>query len=135
MRVFMAILAAAAVTSMTGCAMSPDIMTRQDDMDVCRSYGIYANSPMWRATADGYEQEINRRGLLSTEEWQLARSKKIRQGMSQCALYASWGKPDRENRSVGSWGVHIQHVYNAGYRYIQPSYVYTENGKVRSWQD
>lgn len=60
----------------------------------------------------------------------LIRSEKIRMGMSECELYASWGFPSSQNRSVGSWGVHVQHVYgNFG------SYVYTENGRVTSWQD
>lgn len=62
---------------------------------------------------------INRALVLKSE---------IRLGMSQCELYASWGEPTEENRSVGRWGVHVQHVYD-------DSYVYTENGRVTAWQD
>lgn len=82
-----------------------------------------------------YHAEMERRSLLSQNEKDLVAKKQIQIGMSLCALYASWGKPDHENRSVGSWGTHIQHVYNAGLRYIRPTYVYTENGVVTSWQD
>ena len=60
----------------------------------------------------------------------LIRSEKIRMGISECELYASWGYPDDQRRTVGRWGIHIQHIYgNFG------PYVYTENGRVTSWQD
>lgn len=29
----------------------------------------------------------------------------------------------------------VQHVYNAGYRYIKAYYIYTENDRVTAWQD
>lgn len=58
----------------------------------------------------------------------LVKKEKIRIGMNLCGLYASWGRPQEENRTVGNWGVHIQHIYEGGY-------VYTENGVVASWQD
>lgn len=60
----------------------------------------------------------------------LVKSRLIRIGINQCALYASWGYPKSQNRTVGSWGVHIQHVYGD----FGP-YVYTENGRVTSWQN
>ena len=59
----------------------------------------------------------------------LVRKGHIKIGVSECQLYASWGMPEDQNRTVGSWGVHIQHIYGSG------TYVYTENGKVTSWQD
>jgi hypothetical protein len=40
----------------------------------------------------------------------------------------SWGKPDKINRSVGSWGVHEQWVYG-------DTYLYFEDGILTSWQD
>ena len=57
------------------------------------------------------------------------RSKFVVIGMSECQLYAVWGRPEAQNRSVGSWGVHVQFVYGGG------SYIYLENGRVTSWQD
>jgi hypothetical protein len=55
-------------------------------------------------------------------------SRHIALGMSQCEVIAAWGRPERANRSVGSFGEHYQLVYGDGY-------VYTENGTVTSWQD
>lgn len=49
--------------------------------------------------------------------------------MSQCGMYAAWGDPVRENQSVGSWGRKIQHVYQSR------NYVYTENGRITSYQN
>lgn len=118
---------------LAGCATTQDIAS-QPDMEVCRSYGVFRTGILL-ATAPAYRDEMIRRQLLSDEEWMLVERKELRIGMSQCAMYASWGRPDRENRSVGSYGVHIQHIFNTGYRYIRPTYIYTQNGKVRSWQD
>lgn len=51
----------------------------------------------------------------------------VQEGMTAEQLKASWGAPERNNRSVGSWGVHEQWVYPS-------NYVYLANGKVTSWQ-
>lgn len=56
-------------------------------------------------------------------------------GMTRCMLYASLGRPAFENRTVGRWGVHSQHVYRK-YGFVKSDeYVYTENGRVTGWQD
>ena len=118
-----------------GCASGPRNLTLESNDDVCRSFGIYAKSPLFASMAASYKDEINARKLISDSEWDLARANKISIGMSTCALYASWGKPDKENRSVSGGGVHTQHIFNRGYKYIKPTYVYTRNGTVTSWQD
>lgn len=125
----------AALITLNGCALSPEYLAASNDRDVCERYGAFSRNPMFNELTGQYKAEMERRSLLSEHEKQLVFKKQIQRGMGLCALYASWGKPDRENRSVGSWGVHIQHVYNAGLRYIRPTYVYTENGRVTSWQD
>ncbi|GGE82108.1 hypothetical protein [Massilia psychrophila] len=51
-------------------------------------------------------------------------------GMTPGQVRASnWGKPDKINRSTGSYGVHEQWVYGSN------SYIYLENGFVRSIQN
>ncbi len=60
----------------------------------------------------------------------LVRAEKVRIGMTECELYASWGLPEKQNRSVGAWGIHTQHVFGSF-----GAYVYTQNGRVTSWQD
>lgn len=58
-----------------------------------------------------------------------AASESVSLGIGVCQLYAAWGLPISANRSVGSWGIDVQHVYGNG------TYVYTRNGIVTSWQD
>lgn len=118
-----------------GCAATQKNLTLESNDEVCKSYGIYAKSPFFSSLASTYRDEINARKLIPDSEWELARANKITIGMSTCALYASWGKPDKENRSVSSGSVHTQHIFNRGYKYIKPTYVYTRNGTVTSWQD
>lgn len=72
--------------------------------------------------------EATRRKLSFNQN--LVRAEKVRIGITECELYASWGLPERQSRSVGSWGVHIQHIFG-----LSGPYVYTQNGIVRSWQD
>ena len=51
-------------------------------------------------------------------------------GMSKDLAKLSLGRPDIDNRTVGSWGEHNQWVYeNKGV------ILYFENGKLTSWQD
>jgi hypothetical protein len=63
-----------------------------------------------------------------TEVAQKILAKKIWIGMTTEMALESWGEPDDNNRSVGSWGVHEQWIYD-------DTYVYFENGKLTSWQD
>jgi len=49
-------------------------------------------------------------------------------GMTAEQLRASWGAPDRINRSYGAGGSSEQWVFGR-------TYVYVDNGVVRSWQD
>lgn len=128
------IAAIAAVVGLVGCASisTPDRAALLEDDQLCRlAYnlprgGIYGHRQNASARA-----EIDRRWLMTSEEWALAEGQKIRRGMSECALLASWGIPNKVNRSVGVWGVHKQYVYRG---YQQSSYVYVENGRVSGWQ-
>lgn len=57
----------------------------------------------------------------------------VKLGMIREQVLASWGKPDDINRSVGSWGIHEQWIYQRGDYSAQ--YLYFENGILTSWQD
>lgn len=117
-----------------GCATTPEQLSRRSDLDICQSYGVFRGG-IFSAAAPAYYDEMTRRNLLKDNEIDLVQNKQIRNGMSLCGLYASWGRPDKENRTVFRGGTRIQHVFNAGYRYIKPTYVYTDNGVISAWQD
>jgi len=51
---------------------------------------------------------------------------KVLIGMPEEAVFASWGKPERKNVSVGSYGRHETWVYGS-------TYLFFENGVMTSW--
>jgi len=91
-----------------------------------------------RALRDTGSEKI-RRNLLSRpgiteEDMYSIQNGSIRIGMSEYAMLCSIGRPPNDiNETVGSWGVHKQYVFKTG-RY-SALYVYTEKGKVTSWQN
>jgi hypothetical protein len=74
------------------------------------------------------KKEASRRNLKVNAN--IVKKRHIKLNISTCDLYASWGTPDDENKSVGSFGVHIQHIYR---RF--GTYVYSQNGRITSWQE
>lgn len=114
------------------CAVAPARLASLSDLDICRGYGVYSHWFVSALMAQGYKQEMERRKLLTPEEWTLAAEQRIQKGMSQCALYASWGKPVREYRTEQNGNVQIRHVYRMGWS-MRPGSVFTKHGKVDGW--
>lgn len=112
---------------------APGILKDMSTEVFCTSYGrALRNQDIYQIgalpdTKKLVKLEANRRKLRFDDS--LVRKEKIRIGVSECQLYASWGLPNSQNKSVGQWGVHVQYVYGDG------TYVYTENGRVTSWQN
>ena len=73
-------------------------------------------------------EALARRRAFASDDIGLLSRGAIALGMSEDAMMCLLGSPEDSNRNVGSWGVHTQHVYD-------DMNVYTENGKVTSWQD
>lgn len=81
------------------------------------------------------ENERKERIISLTKQYNAAIAEKILNGeiwlgMTSEMAKESRGNPQKNNRSVGSWGVHEQWVYE--YAGIN---LYFENGKLTSWQD
>lgn len=121
-------------TLLMGCTSTPEKLSSMSDDSLCKTYrdarrvgGLLGDQ------GASHLREIERRNLLTVNELDLVKNKQVQRGMSLCALYASWGVPYDENRSVGRWGTKIQHVY--GSRHSRHAYVYSENGIVTSWQN
>jgi hypothetical protein len=122
---------ALAMTLSAGCATNPTRLAGLSDLDICRGYGTYITWFMSDSLAEQYKREIDRRKLVTPEEWVLVAEERIQKGMSRCALYASWGVPMREN-TVDRDGEEIRHVYHSGWR-MSPGAVYTKKGKIEAW--
>jgi len=69
----------------------------------------------------------------SLEDCQTIRAGKVHIGFTTEQVVAAWGRPSDINRTVGSWGVHEQWVYQRGDYSAQ--YLYFEDGVMRSFQD
>lgn len=57
------------------------------DLDVCQSYGTYAAASVFGDSARQMREEIERRKRVTSDEWAAFDVKKIRVGVSQCAMY------------------------------------------------
>lgn len=112
--------------------MAPTILRKMDKNDVCVAYGKSLRNEKlneflsFKDAPKYIYAEVKRRKMKFSQN--LVKEANIQIGMSICNMYAAWGFPEDENRSVGSWGTDIQHVYGS-------TYVYTRNGVVTSWQD
>ena len=116
------------VLVLAGCAVATkEDVEKASDTRVCRKIGFF-NKLLLPEQKLPWVDEATRRNLLSKKEIDSVNLKEIYVGMRLCALYASWGDPDRENKSVGSWGVRVQHVYGR-------NYVYTRNDIIVSYSN
>lgn len=112
--------------------MAPSMLKKMDKNDICVAYGKSLRDEKlneFLSFKEAYKYvnaEAKRRNIKVNQK--LVKEANIQIGMSICSMYAAWGIPQDENRSVGSWGSHIQHIYGS-------TYVYTKNGVVTSWQD
>lgn len=113
---------------------APNLLRGLDSYAFCAHYGSvlrgdvpddYANI---KNVAQFFSVEAKRRGMAINKD--LVLKERIRIGINQCTLYASWGYPQNVSRTVGAWGTHSQLVYGE-----YGPYVYLENGFVRSFQD
>jgi hypothetical protein len=104
-----------------------EVVRNEDTLELCVAYGQWLRGEK-PPEGDLIVGELARRRIVVNKK--LVREEKLQLGMSTCELYASWGWPTTSNRSVGRWGEHVQHVYRS-----DDTYVYTENGRVTSWQD
>lgn len=115
---------------------APRNISKLAKLDFCDLYGRVLRDELEDSSEINYfdnahllkvvRPEAKKRGITLNDK--KIKSKVVNIGMNICSMYASLGMPEDENRSVGSWGVHIQHVYSE-------LYVYTQNGIITSWQD
>ena len=122
------ILASCAGSPVRIAMMSQEELKSVDSHDLCFAYDMNHSEKI--------KAELKRRAAIPEHEWPLIDQNKIKLGMSELGLVCSWGGVGlygAVNQSVGSWGVHKQWVYRACHS-CRANYVYTENGKVKSWQ-
>jgi hypothetical protein len=67
---------------------------------------------------------------VSTKDHGYVRERRLRVGMSECAVFAALGKPEAANSTHTARGRSTQFVYRQ-----KRLYVYTDDGVVRAWQN
>ena len=78
------------------------------------------------------KQSADRTKQIKSKHWppdieQTVLARKVQIGMTAEQVRFAWGKPEKNNQTVGPWGTHEQWVYGS-------SYLYFENGILRSYQ-
>ena len=134
-----------AVMALTGCAGSPVHLAglsqvelqEFDTLDICHAYSRFLKGS---SVIKNMEAELKKRKAIKAKNWKSIKENKIRIGMNECELFASWGDPSRlsySNTNKSCYekiGCNVQYVYRPN-QYGSAQYVYVENGKVRAWQD
>ncbi|OWQ44253.1 hypothetical protein CDL60_26225 [Roseateles noduli] len=115
--------------------MRVSMVSLADDLDLCAAQGLLLRGesltsmpPFLNSDDELLTKEFARRRLSFNRAQ--AKEETLSRGMSECSMAASYGRPTKRNRSVGSWGVRVQYVYEQ-----LGMYIYTRNGRVDSWQD
>ena len=137
MKILTTIFLALLVTSCVGIetmieaqhGQTPDSLRTQGDDYIC----FWARSPWTSSVIPMYLDEAKRRDLVTDAEAVLIKGKRISIGMSECAMYMSWGVPARSNVSMGIDGKITQYVYEGST--INTTYVYVVNGRVVRWSE
>lgn len=121
-------LALAVVAGISGCATPLPEMNADF---LCQHFGNNNQSKTDRVPS--IRSEIQRRKLLSVDEQAAAGQGTLQIGMSRCGMFAVQGSQLAENSTTTAAGNFIQHVF-VNSSTLKREYVYTQNGRVTSWQ-
>lgn len=97
------------------------------DLKLCEKIGKAVRSKN-KSNLKDLILETNKRNLIYVSQQTDLTKKSFNLGATECEVYAAIGSPERQSRSVGSYGEHKQLIYGS-------SYIYIENGLVTSWSD
>ncbi|SRR6266567_1196144 len=126
------LLALTVVLTINGCAGSPIRISMDSQEKLANEYyGNLINAWHFDKSVKAKE-ELRRRGLFTTEEWQLIDNREVSIGMREDAVYASWGYPYHTNTTRTSSGEEKQLVYPHG---GSTQYVYISGGLVTATQN
>lgn len=133
MKTVTAVIAFAALSSCS--TYVPRNLDAEPTRGLCARYGDVLREGNQSGAAE-IRSALERRQLALTaaDDSAIARSA-IRVGMTECAMFAGWGLPDRANNTTTASGTRTQHVWSY-IRYVRSArYAYTENGRVVAIQN
>ena len=105
--------AAAAVSACTGSQpqASASLFERDSNL-LCEDYYVYSRQSPDAAEAAKIRAEIERRSLVSPNEFAAIDKGQIGVGTTQCGVFAAWGAPQANNQIVQGNQQQIQLVYS-----------------------
>jgi hypothetical protein len=116
--------------------MSPAQLREVADAELCNAYAQTHAEP--RTKQAPIRAEMEARGLLSAAEWQTVAAKRLQVGMSELALIAAWGFPERISIAVAGPdegpGQHKQFIYERRTASGSVS-VYVDDRLVTGWRE
>jgi hypothetical protein len=116
-------LASCAGTPISIAADSIEQLRNEQTVDLCRAYPMLLDR-------SGVRAELSRRLAVGDAEWVLIDQRKIYIGMSECALLASWGKPEKVgHEDTFRSGELLRYAYHNG-----ADLVYVIDGKIASFE-
>ena len=147
----MACITGAPKRTLEVATMTPEQLQDVSDRDLCLTYGLMVRTAKLCEQSKDAEtrlngkktlliskrvgQEIRRRSLFTDIDWLALPQAQVTLGMSEHALLAVKGRPNKINRTRSASGVSKQRVYKKPGRRFELEYVYTDNGRITSIQD
>lgn len=110
-----------------------DIVKKDWIDDAIAAKALVTYDPVAKAKAAKVTAERTRIDRIKAKKWPPEISlavieRKVLLGMTREQVESAWGKPQRNHRSVGSWGVHEQWVYG-------DTRLFFEGDRLTSFQD
>jgi hypothetical protein len=110
--------------------MSEATLKSKSLLDLCQTYASHRDSGDYGApVAVQIQNELIRRKKLTGAQLADIKTHTIRTGMPEHIAICSWGPFSDVNQYGGIYGAHNQFVIGD-----YGTYIYTENGRVTSWQ-
>lgn len=117
------------IAGLAGCATP---LPQMNTDFLCQHFGENSQGKTDRVPA--IRAELQSRKLLSEQEVVAVDNGVLLIGMSRCGMFAVQGIPTAENTTTTASGTFIQHVFVNSRTTFKREYVYTQNGRVTSWQ-
>jgi len=116
------------------CMGSPYEISRMDSAQL-RQVPAYQLMGALSNTAVRNEKMFNearRRKLLTESEIRLVKKRKLKKGMSEYALVATWGQPIKVELLPGA-SDKKKYIYGFDTKYTSETFVFIDKGKVSGW--
>ena len=117
------------------CAGSPYQLSKMDQAQLSQvsDYELLGSLSNTAVRNELMFNETKKRRLITDGDIRLIKKRKLKKGMSENALIATWGHPVRIKTDSWKSQVIKQYIYGFETKYSSETYVIVNQGTVRSW--